>query len=72
MLTNKQSQHIKNRMKYTHTCGSNFARELNLTRQAVNLIINRKGNSERIEKHLREWNKKTIINRVENDSKNNK
>lgn len=55
MLTDKQLELIKNKMKKTNTYCATFARRLNVSRQAVNFVINRKYKSERIEKFLLEW-----------------
>lgn len=55
MLNIDEQKKIKEKMKKTHTYCATFARELGITRQAVNLVLNRVGSSERIEKHLREW-----------------
>lgn len=64
MLNEKEAKGIKEKMKYTHICGSDFARELGVSRQAVNYILNRQGNSERIEKHIRQWFVNTPIKRL--------
>lgn len=72
MLTDKEVKDIKRKMKYTHTCGSDFARALDVTRQAVNAVINRQGSSERIEKFIREWNTSIKITRLKNEDKDNK
>lgn len=55
MLSEKEIKEIKRKMKKTHTYGATFARELGITRQAVNYILNRKGHSDRIEEHIRNW-----------------
>lgn len=71
MLNEEELRNIKRKMKYTHTCGADFARALNVTRQAVNLILNRQGSSEKIESFIREWNSTVQIKRLKNDSKDN-
>lgn len=71
MLSEEELRNIKRKMKYTHTCGADFARALNVTRQAVNLILNRQGSSEKIESFIREWNSTVQIKRLKNDSKDN-
>lgn len=71
MLNEEEVKSIKRKMKYTHTCGADFARALKVTRQAVNLIINRQGSSEKIEKFIREWNNTINIKRLKDDSENN-
>lgn len=71
MLNEEELRNIKRKMKYTHTCGADFARALNVTRQAVNLILNRQGSSEKIESFIRKWNSTVQIKRLKNDSKDN-
>lgn len=71
MLNEEELRNIKRKMKYTHTCGADFARALNVTRQAVNLILNRQGSSEKIESFIREWNSTVQIKRLKNDSEDN-
>lgn len=72
MLSEEEVKNITKKMKYTHTCGADFARALNVTRQAINLILNRQGSSEKIENFIREWNNSINISRLKNDSKDNK
>lgn len=52
MLTNEQITLIRAKMKEKHIFSATIARELNVTRQAVNLVLNGKGASKRVEKYL--------------------
>ena len=52
MLTNEQITLIRAKMKEKHIFSATIARELNVTRQAVNLVLNGKGTSKRVEKYL--------------------
>lgn len=55
MLTDEQVKLIREKMKKTNTYSATFARRLNLTRQGVNIILNQKGTSKRVETYLLEW-----------------
>ena len=52
MLTNEQITLIRAKMKEQHIFSATIARELNMTRQAVNLVLNGKGASKRVEEFL--------------------
>ena len=52
MLTNEQITLIRAKMKEKHIFSATIARELNVTRQAVNLVLNGKGVSKRVEEYL--------------------
>ena len=52
MLTNEQITLIRAKMKEKHIFSATIARELNVTRQAVNLVLNGKGTSKRVEEFL--------------------
>lgn len=43
---------IRLKMKEKHIFSATIARELNVTRQAVNLVLNGKGASKRVEEYL--------------------
>lgn len=55
MLTDEQVLEIRAKMKALHVYSATFARELNMSRQAVNLILNRKGKSQKVEEYLLKW-----------------
>lgn len=55
MLDKEELQKIKDKMKKEEVYSATFARRLGISRQAVNLVLNQKCASKRIETYLREW-----------------
>lgn len=68
MLTNSEIVLIKEKMKRTHTYSATFAREIGVSRQAVNGVLNRKHASAKIERLLKIWlHKKENQNKIFED-----
>lgn len=74
MFTNKEIQAIKEKMAKTHTYYATFGRQLNISRQAVSLVLNNHASSKRIEEYVRKWllDKSIKEGWWANESKNNK
>ena len=55
MLTNKELEKIKAKMKATHTFGATFARRFGVSRQSINCVLNQKCQSKSLENKIRGW-----------------
>ena len=55
MLNKEEITNIREKMKNTKTYSATFARRLGMTRQAINIVLNGKCTSQRVEDYLKTW-----------------
>lgn len=55
MLNDDLISAIRDKMKKTKTYSATFGRELGISRQAVNFVLNQKCPSKRVEEYLIRW-----------------
>ena len=55
MLNKEEITKIREKMEKTKTYSATFARRLGISRQAINIVLNGKCTSQRVEDYLKNW-----------------